>query len=569
MKLKAKILSLSLVPVCLIGISIFLIAADRIANGIYDEAYIGMHATALAVKDIFEIGNDGQYWLDENGELRKGKEFNISQAVDIVDHIKNSTGLEVTVFWGDTRFLTSITDSSGARQVGTRASQEIVQRVLREGEDYQNRHVDILGREYVVYYIPFYQIGTDKAVGMIFLGKPQSAVSQIINRMRGQLLVTILLGILFAVVIVYRMVNRIVVLLKKSMGLLGEIAEGNLNIGVEDRIVRRKDEIGELGKSIMELRDRLSLIVADIRKKSEEVGEETAMLENISEMMNRGMTEIGQAIQGIADSSSHQAEGAVQASQNVMEMGNLIGYNGAEVQKLGEISKLMESIAGEAMLQFDSMEKMMEEVGEAMYFLSEQAELTNASVEKISTSTDFITTIASQTKLLSLNASIEAARAGENGKGFAVVASEIQQLSEQSDSAAGQIKDITDNLSMNSLDMIKRMEDIRAAVRKQEETIKGTCESFRDVREGIGRTSEGIENISREAKRLEEKRVDTEDIVQNAAAISEENSASVEEITAELETSCERIGQIFDKVKEINGLLRQMKEKIEVFTVQG
>lgn len=569
MKLKAKILSLSLVPVCLIGISIFLIAADRIANGIYDEAYIGMHATALAVKDIFEIGNDGQYWLDENGELRKGKEFNISQAVDIVDHIKNSTGLEVTVFWGDTRFLTSITDSSGARQVGTRASQEIVQRVLREGEDYQNRHVDILGREYVVYYIPFYQIGTDEAVGMIFLGKPQSAVSQIINRMRGQLLVTILLGILFAVVIVYRMVNRIVVLLKKSMGLLGEIAEGNLNIGVEDRIVRRKDEIGELGKSIMELRDRLSLIVADIRKKSEEVGEETAMLENISEMMNRGMTEIGQAIQGIADSSSHQAEGAVQASQNVMEMGNLIGYNGAEVQKLGEISKLMESIAGEAMLQFDSMEKMMEEVGEAMYFLSEQAELTNASVEKISTSTDFITTIASQTKLLSLNASIEAARAGENGKGFAVVASEIQQLSEQSDSAAGQIKDITDNLSMNSLDMIKRMEDIRAAVRKQEETIKGTCESFRDVREGIGRTSEGIENISREAKRLEEKRVDTEDIVQNAAAISEENSASVEEITAELETSCERIGQIFDKVKEINGLLRQMKEKIEVFTVQG
>ena len=558
-----------MVPVCLIGISIFLIAADRIANGIYDEAYIGMHATALAVKDIFEIGNDGQYWLDENGELRKGKEFNISQAVDIVDHIKNSTGLEVTVFWGDTRFLTSITDSSGARQVGTRASQEIVQRVLREGEDYQNRHVDILGREYVVYYIPFYQIGTDKAVGMIFLGKPQSAVSQIINRMRGQLLVTILLGILFAVVIVYRMVNRIVVLLKKSMGLLGEIAEGNLNIGVEDRIVRRKDEIGELGKSIMELRDRLSLIVADIRKKSEEVGEETAMLENISEMMNRGMTEIGQAIQGIADSSSHQAEGAVQASQNVMEMGNLIGYNGAEVQKLGEISKLMESIAGEAMLQFDSMEKMMEEVGEAMYFLSEQAELTNASVEKISTSTDFITTIASQTKLLSLNASIEAARAGENGKGFAVVASEIQQLSEQSDSAAGQIKDITDNLSMNSLDMIKRMEDIRAAVRKQEETIKGTCESFRDVREGIGRTSEGIENISREAKRLEEKRVDTEDIVQNAAAISEENSASVEEITAELETSCERIGQIFDKVKEINGLLRQMKEKIEVFTVQG
>lgn len=568
MKLKAKILSLSLIPVCFIGISIFLIAADRIANGIYDEAYVGMHATALAVKDIFEIGNEGPYWLDDNGELRKGGEFNISQAVDIVDHIKDSTGLEVTVFWDDTRILTSIKDSSGVRQVGTKASQEIVQRVLRKGEDYQNRHVDILGEEYVVYYAPFYQIGTDEAVGMIFLGKPQSAVSQIINRMRGQLFVTIVLGILFTVVIVYQMVNRIVSLLKRSMDLLSEIAGGNLNICVEDRITRRKDEIGELGKSIAEVRDELGLIVMDIRQKSEEVREETDMLEDISEVMQNSMKEIGQAIHGIADSSSHQAEGAAQASQNVTEMGELIEYNGAEMQKLEEISGLMEHIAQEAMLQFGKMEESMEEVRYAISVLAKQADLTNTSVEKISTSTDFITTIASQTKLLSLNASIEAARAGEYGKGFAVVASEIQQLSGQSDTAAGQIKEITDNLSMNSLDMIKRMEDIRAAIEKQENTIRSTCESFRGVKEGIDRTADGIENIMREAQRLEGKRVDTIAIVQDSASVSEENSASVEEITAELAISCERIGQIFDKVKEINGLLRQMKEKIGVFNVQ-
>ena len=56
MKLKAKILTFSLVPLILLGITLFLVSADRIANGIYDEAYVGMKATTLAVKDIFEIG---------------------------------------------------------------------------------------------------------------------------------------------------------------------------------------------------------------------------------------------------------------------------------------------------------------------------------------------------------------------------------------------------------------------------------------------------------------------------------------------------------------------------------
>lgn len=59
LKLKGKILALSLIPLVLLGTSMFIVAADRIANGIYDEAYLGMQATTLAVRDIFEIGYEG------------------------------------------------------------------------------------------------------------------------------------------------------------------------------------------------------------------------------------------------------------------------------------------------------------------------------------------------------------------------------------------------------------------------------------------------------------------------------------------------------------------------------
>lgn len=67
MKLKGKILAVSIIPVILTSIVIFLVAADRIANGVYDEAYLGMHATTLAIRDIFETGYEGQYHLDEEG----------------------------------------------------------------------------------------------------------------------------------------------------------------------------------------------------------------------------------------------------------------------------------------------------------------------------------------------------------------------------------------------------------------------------------------------------------------------------------------------------------------------
>lgn len=116
MKLRTKILLIALLPIFLLGIGTFLLAADRTANGIYDQAYAGMQAAALAVRDIFEIGNEGAYHVDENGDVRKGSSLNISQSFEIVDHIKDNTGMDVSIFWGDTRILTSIENETGQRQ---------------------------------------------------------------------------------------------------------------------------------------------------------------------------------------------------------------------------------------------------------------------------------------------------------------------------------------------------------------------------------------------------------------------------------------------------------------------
>ena len=565
MKLKEKILALSLVPVLVLGITMFLVAADRIANGIYDAAYNGMHATTLAVRDIFEEGKSGTYHMDEQGMLWKGDALNISQATNIVDHIKESTDIDVTIFWGDTRILTSIVDEHGARQINTKASAEVAERVLQNGETYYDRNIEILGQRYIVSYTPLYQENSKEIIGMIFLGTPQQTVSVIINKIRGQFLLIILCMLLFVTVIAYTLVSRIVAALKKNMELLDCISSGNLQIEVQPALVRRKDEIGDLAKNILNLTDALRTIVLNIRTKSEALNEDTNEIERISDNVYQVMKEVNNATQEMGTSCTTQAEDANQANSNVACMGDMIIENTTQITELHEISGTMKTGATAALEQVAELNDVMRSVKESIAFLSEQTSLTNESVAKISSTTELITAIASQTNLLSLNASIEAARAGEHGRGFSVVASEIQQLSEQSNRAAGEIQKMIANLNTNSTHTLDRVKEVQHVIEKQEENIQKTSEIFREVCNHIDQSASGMDIIMENSEKLEDIRTETVTVVQDSASLSEENSASIQEMMASIENIYQELGDISDKTKALNALSKEMTASVDVF----
>lgn len=565
MKLKGKILALSLVPVIMLGIFMFLVAADRIANGIYDEAYVGMQATTLAVRDIFEIGNNGLYHMDEDGMMWKGDTLNISQATDITDHIKENTGMEVTVFWGDTRILTSIVNERGERQINTQASEEVVSRVLKKGETYQDRNVEILGTKYIVCYTPIYQENSNEIVGMVFLGIPQKTVSVIINKVRIQFFIVILCTVVFVAVIAYILVGHIVSALKKNMDILDSISNGSLHIEIEQSVLSRKDEIGNLGKNILHLKESLRAIVKNIHTKSTELESQAVHIETVSRDVYQIMKEVNHSTQEMTASCSAQAEDANEASTNVSSMGNMIENNTAQLNQLYEISNDMKTVSTEAITQFEQLNTVMQGVKESICFLSKQTSLTNESVAKISSAAELITAIASQTNLLSLNASIEAARAGEHGKGFSVVASEIQQLSQQSNNAAGQIQVMITNLNTNSQCTLERVKQVQGIIEKQEENIGVTSKIFQQLCKDIDRSAAGMDTILENSKILEDVRTNTVAIVQNSAALSEENSASLEEIMASIENIYRELGDISEKTSFLKKLSQEMTASVDVF----
>ncbi len=567
MKLKGKILALSLVPVLVLGITMFLVAADRIANGIYDAACNGMQATTFAVRDIFEEGKKGAYHIDEQGMLWKGDTLNISQATNIVDHIKESSGIDVTIFWGDTRILTSIVDERGNRQINTKASAEVAERVLQNGETYHDRNIEILGQRYIVSYTPLYQENSSEIIGMIFLGTPQQTVSVIINKIRGQFLLIILCMLVLVTVTAYILISRIVTALKKNMELLDSIASGNLQIKVQPKLIKRRDEIGDLARNILKLTDALCSIVFNIRVKSEALSEDTNEIERISDNVYQVMKEVNNATQEMGTSCTTQAEDANQASTNVACMGDMIIENTTQITQLYEISGTMKTGATAALEQVAELNKVMHSVRESISFLSEQTSLTNESVAKISSTTELITAIASQTNLLSLNASIEAARAGEHGRGFSVVASEIQQLSEQSNRAAGEIQNMISNLNTNATHTLDRVKAVQHIIEKQEENIQKTSEIFHEVCNHIDQSASGMDAMMANSEKLEDIRTETVTVVQDSASLSEENSASIQEMMASIENIYHELGDISDKTKTLNILSKEMTASVDVFHI--
>lgn len=198
----------------------------------------------------------------------------------------------------------------------------------------------------------------------------------------------------------------------------------------------------------------------------------------------------------------------------------------------------------------EELTNISKETKESITAVHKKTNATNTSVVEIRKVTDLITGIASQTNLLSLNASIEAARAGESGRGFTVVASEIRKLAEQSKTLAAQITKIVDILIENSNSSVEIMTKVIDNIIRQNEKLSNTSEAF----EGLGREMNGvsgaIEDITLAMVELEGFKEDVIGSISNLAAMSEENAASSEEISASMQELNQTIENCINAAKQ-------------------
>ncbi len=566
--MKTKIRLLVILPMLALAILSFILAAIEVRKGITNQAYNGMESTALAVRKIFEMGGEGDYSIDADGNLWKGDEMNISEALELVDEIKENTGYDVTVFYEDTRVLTSITDDSGNRQVGTKASDEVTAAVLEKGENFYGNDIEILGKRYICYYIPFYQPGDDsRPVGMVFLGEEYQKVSALVKS-ASRTICGGMVGILvFAVTLSIIISGRMSGAIREAILLVQQLGEGRLGISVKKTLAGRKDEIGDLCRSVKQLDTKLTEMISEILEQSGELNSIAEECEEKAGNASRATSGITTAVESIAAASQSQAQDVENANESVGMIGNAIQSTDQKMTSSSDTIRNI-SIASESLKEIlNGFEASMENVEDRVGLIHKQTNATHESVEQISGMVQVITDIASQTNLLSLNASIEAARAGEMGKGFSVVAGEIKGLAEQCAVSVVKIQEIIELLKTNSDVSVATMETVLESINQQADILSRTNEQFEIMERGVESSEKNIRMVLEDVKLLEQAKGSTEAVVQNMAAIAQQNAAGTEETVSSATEVNQMVAETAENMKELKRIAGILVEKAKVFQV--
>lgn len=556
--IRKKLLLCSILPISVLGIIIVFMSLTFLRNSIINQVEHSLRGTAAATLAAYDQ-NSGTYLVAENGDVWKGG-YNISNSEKLLDTIKEKSGMDVTFFYGNKRIMTSIKDQSGERILGSPAGSKIEEMVLQNGKEYFSKNVSVDGVMYFGYYVPVFQ-GDDsnEPVGMVFAGINKNetlySVLSIVFYMTVIVLVIAIIGIVGAGFI-SSTISRV---LKSEITSLEYLAMGNLNVQIDKKNLQRKDEIGDLSRAIDTLKTDLRSVIGGISESTNLLISSSDSLEQTSHQTFENMDYVMQSVDTITTSAISQAKDTKSASDNITHMGNLIIETGSEADLLNKNADKMLIVSDKTTFAIDELKKISEEVGSSVNIIAELTEQTNESAKTIREAAEFISGIADETNLLSLNASIEAARAGEAGKGFAVVADEIQKLAVQSNEASSRIDKIVNTLIVDAEHVVDSMEQMKSVIGKQNEYIKSTEDSVSEVMEEINESIEKIRNIEKRTQDLETARKEMMGMIAGLSDIADSNVVNTQKTSKVINDVSDR----FKKVEESAVNLRVTADILE------
>ena len=555
MNLRNKILSIVVLPLCLLGIVTIIITITQTRSSLIEEVKDSLRGTAAATLAAYDQ-NSGEYLKAENGDVWKGG-YNISKSDKLLDNIKEQSGMDVTFFYGSQRIMSSAKDANGQRILGSPAGDVIVQKVLQNGEEFFSSRVSLDGVQNYGYYIPVYQKGAEGSpVGMIFVGTNKKEKDQAIDRILKTVIFSVLAVVAICIFVAVSISMSITGSLQKGIGVVQKVAQGELGTAIDTKLLGRKDEIGDLAKAIETLQQALLNIISKISHSSEQITRAADDLGVTANETNSTMKQVECAVSSITGNISEQAQSTKSTTDNIVLMGEQIGITSSEVNLLNQNADLMRKSSEQATTTIQQLRQINTEVENSIETINRQIHLTNDSAQKIRAATEIIASIADETNLLSLNASIEAARSGESGRGFAVVAAQIQKLAEQSNNSSRAIEKITNDLINNSAETVAIMSNVHEIISSQSQNMIETEQIVAEVMSGIGTSLERIEQIESSTVMLEDSRNRIVQAVEGLSEIAQQNAASTQE-------TCAQTVEVSNTFAEIEGSAKQLMDIAE------
>ncbi len=562
-KLTTKIVLITLFPLVLISVIAVMMGTSGERNIAYQLVEENLENVAYSVDNIYNLYADGDFSY-QNEIFKKGTK-DITDDYELLDQIKEQSDIEVTLFWGKQRVLTTITNDKGERVIGTTLDEDFVSDIL-DGKI--KKHfaptIQIADEDYCGFYAPL-KLKNGDIAGMIFTGRAKADVQKEIAKGQIRMIASMTVILCIALIVLIFVVRQIIKALKHTIGRLDDVAEGKLDFEMHGKMLQRADEIGEMSQSIQGLIDEFKSIITDLSDSSQELEEFSNEFGQSFDTIAENISNINVAVDEIANGATSQAGETVEANDEITRMGEAIGHAVDDIELLNHNSDKMRDYSESAENTLQELVAISEQTSQAIDEVRTQTNLTNESAKAIQTATDMITNISAQTNMLSLNASIEAARAGENGKGFAVVADEIRNLSEQSKSSADEIMAIVSELIRNSNTSVTTMNQVSGRVQEQNEKLENTRAMFQSLNQEIASVSDGVNRIREIMEVLEGQKNTVTTSVEQLASIAEENAASTEETSASMTELKDIVKQCHEQTQRLIEISNELNKHTSHF----
>lgn len=366
-------------------------------------------------------------------------------------------------------------------------------------------------------------------------------------------------ALVFVSIIIYRKVNKVSKVLRKASGQLHLLADGDLQLEVDAKLLKDDTEIGEIANSLITVRDHLISIVSEIRSSSDKLYDTSTKFNSKFAHISESVSNVNNAIEEIAEGSTSQAQETQRASESEITMGTAIESSVSSIKCLEQSVRNMTNVSGKLNGVLQELSVINTKTSGNIGLVSQQTHETNDSAKKIEEAVALIQDIAAQTNLLSLNASIEAARAGEAGAGFTVVAEEIRVLSECSSKSASEIDGIVKELIANSNSAVHKMQEVSKDAVLEHDKLQQSINQFGELNSEVSSVEQATNQILQQTKALEEARNEVAGVIEQLAAISQEDAASTEETSASMQVLLGSIEECQNETETLAELSTNLK----------